>query len=93
MAEKLKVGILGATGVVGQNYIKLLQGHPWFEIMDLAASPRSAGKTYYEAVKAKWQMDIPIPKDLKDLIVRDVQDIDSIGKDVSFVFSAVAMPR
>ncbi|MFX0102846.1 MAG: aspartate-semialdehyde dehydrogenase [Candidatus Hodarchaeota archaeon] len=92
MAEKLKVGILGATGVVGQNYIKLLQGHPWFEITDLAASPRSAGKTYYDAVKAKWQMDIPIPVDLKDVIVRDVQDINSIGKDVCFVFSAVAMP-
>ncbi len=54
--KKFSVGILGATGTVGQNYIKLLQDHPWFEIVDVAASPRSAGKTYTEAVKEKWQM-------------------------------------
>jgi len=60
-SEKLKIGILGATGVVGQNYIKLLIDHPWFQIVDVAASPRSAGKTYLEAVKQKWQMTIDIP--------------------------------
>ena len=90
--EKMKIGILGATGIVGQNYIKLLQGHPWFEIVDLAASPRSAGKTYIEAVKDKWQMTIPIPEYLKNIIVRDVKDIDSINPEVKFVFSAVNMP-
>ncbi|GAH04156.1 unnamed protein product, partial [marine sediment metagenome] len=55
-SEKIKVGILGATGIVGQNYIRLLIGHPWFEILDVAASPRSAEKSYQEAVKEKWQM-------------------------------------
>ncbi len=90
--EKIKIGILGATGIVGTNYIRLLQGHPWFEIVDVAASPRSAGKTYEEAVKAKWHMPIPIPEDLKNIIVRDVQDYDSIPQDISFVFSAIVMP-
>jgi len=90
--EKLKIGILGATGIVGQNYIKLLQNHPWFQIVDVAASSRSAGKTYEDAVKAKWQMPIPIPKDLKDIIVREVQDYNSVPSDLSFVFSAINMP-
>ncbi|MHA1150077.1 MAG: aspartate-semialdehyde dehydrogenase [Promethearchaeota archaeon] len=90
--EKLKIGILGATGVVGQNYIKLLQGHPWFEIVDLAASPRSAGKKYKDAVAGRWHMSVPIPNVIKDLIVRDTQDYDSIPEDLSFVFSAVNMP-
>jgi len=87
--KKIKIGILGATGIVGTNYIKLLQGHPWFQIADVAASPRSAGKTYEEAVKAKWHMNIPIPEDLKGFIVRDVQDFDSIPPELSFVFSAI----
>lgn len=90
--EKLNIGILGATGIVGQNYIQLLQDHPWFQIIDIAASPRSAGKTYFEAVKQKWQMSIPIPEELKNLIVRDVQDFNSIPDDISFVFSAITMP-
>ncbi len=90
--NKIKIGILGATGIVGQNYIKLLQGHPWFEIVDVAASPRSAGKTYENAVKAKWQMPIMIPDSIKDMIVRDVQDFESIPDDLSFVFSAITMP-
>ncbi|MFX1237975.1 MAG: aspartate-semialdehyde dehydrogenase [Promethearchaeota archaeon] len=91
--EKTKIGILGATGIVGQNYIKLLLNHPWFEIVDVAASPRSAGKRYFEAVKDKWQMPIPIPDSLKNLIVRDVQDFDNLKKDVSFVFSAMDLPK
>ncbi|MFX1456228.1 MAG: aspartate-semialdehyde dehydrogenase [Promethearchaeota archaeon] len=90
--KRYKVGILGATGVVGQNYINLLQNHPWFQIVDVAASPRSANKTYKEAVKEKWQMPITIPSSVKDLIVRDVQDFDSIPFDLSFVFSAINMP-
>ena len=91
--KKIKIGILGATGIVGTNYIKLLQGHPWFQIADVAASPRSAGKTHKEAVKAKWHMNIPIPEELKGLIVRDVQDFDSIPPELSFVFSAITMPK
>ncbi|MHA1679394.1 MAG: aspartate-semialdehyde dehydrogenase [Promethearchaeota archaeon] len=95
MTGKYKIGILGATGIVGQNYIKLLSepSHPWFEIVDLAASPRSAGKPYHEAVKDKWQMDLQIPEHVRDVIVRDVQDLDSIPDDLSFVFSAVNMPK
>ncbi len=92
MSGKLKCGILGGTGVVGQNYIKLLQGHPYFEIVDIAASPRSAGKPYHEAVKGRWQMDAPLPDAVKDIVVRDVQDLDSMAKEVAFVFSAVDMP-
>ena len=84
--EKIKIGVLGATGVVGQNYLRLLKGHPWFEIADIAASPRSAGKTYEEAAGPKWQMPMLIPDSIKDVIVRDVQDLDSIPDDLSFVF-------
>lgn len=90
--KKYKVGILGATGIVGQNYINLLQNHPWFQIVDVAASPRSANKTYKEAVKTKWQMPNLIPATVKDLIVRDVQDFEGMTKDLSFVFSAINMP-
>ncbi|MFX1357864.1 MAG: aspartate-semialdehyde dehydrogenase [Promethearchaeota archaeon] len=92
-SEKIKVGLLGATGVVGQNYIKLLMNHPWFQIVDVAASPRSAGMKYYEAVKEKWQMSIEIPKEINNLIVRDVQDLDSMKKQVKFVFSAMDLPN
>lgn len=90
--KKFKVGILGATGTVGQNYIKLLQNHPWFNIIDVAASPRSAEKSYQEAVREKWQMSTPIPSEIKDLTVRDVQDFEKIPQDLSFVFSAINMP-
>lgn len=91
--DKIKIGVLGATGVVGQNYVRLLADHPWFEIIDVAASPRSAGKTYYDAVKHKWQMVVPIPENIKNLIVRDVQDFDSLKDEVSFVFSAMDLPE
>jgi len=90
--KKYKIGILGATGIVGQNYINLLQNHPWFQIVDVAASPRSANKIYEEAVKTKWQMPFSIPKNVKDFIVRDVQDFEKIPKNLSFVFSAINMP-
>ncbi len=92
-SEKIQIGILGATGMVGQNYIKLLKEHPWFEIADVAASPRSAGKPYEEAAKEKWQMSIEIPKEVKNLIVRDVQDFDSLKPNISFVFSAMDLPQ
>ncbi|MHA2287613.1 MAG: aspartate-semialdehyde dehydrogenase [Promethearchaeota archaeon] len=92
-SDKIKIGILGATGIVGQNYIKLLVGHPWFEITDVAASPRSAGKTYEEAVKKKWQMSIEIPSTIKNLIVRDVQDFSSLQSNIGFVFSAMDLPK
>ncbi|MBN1413411.1 MAG: aspartate-semialdehyde dehydrogenase [Spirochaetales bacterium] len=91
--QKIKIGILGATGIVGQNYIRLLQDHPWFEIIDVAASPRSKGKKYSEAVKDKWAQPIMIPEVLSDLVVRDVSDIDKINKEVKFVFSAMDLPN
>ncbi len=92
-SDKIKIGILGATGIVGQNYIKLLGGHPWFEITDVAASPRSAGKPYAEAVKEKWQMSIEIPGNIRNLMVRDVQDFASLKSDIRFVFSAMDLPE
>ncbi len=65
MSEKLRVGILGATGMVGQRFISLLENHPWFEVVTVAASPRSAGKTYEEAVGGRWKMDTPMPEAVK----------------------------
>ncbi len=90
--KKFTVGILGATGMVGQNYIKLLHGHPWFKIIDVAASPKSAGKPYNDAVKTRWQMPISIPDNVKNLIVRDVQDFEKIPHNLDIIFSAITMP-
>ena len=64
--EKLNIGILGATGMVGQRFVTLLADHPWFEIKVLAASPRSAGKTYEQAIEGKWRIDVPMPEKVKD---------------------------
>ncbi len=89
--KKIAVGILGATGVVGQNYVKLLVDHPWFEIKDLAASSRSAGKTYGEATSGKWLMDIDIPAELLDVQVRNVMDYESIPDGVQLFFSATEL--
>ena len=72
MDQKLRVGILGATGMVGQRFIALLENHPWFEVVTLAASPRSAGKTYEEAVGGRWKMTTPMPEAVKGIIVNDV---------------------
>ena len=73
--EKLKVGILGATGMVGQRFITLLDNHPWFQVVTVAASPRSAGKTYEEAVGERWKMSTPIPEDIKELVVLNVNEV------------------
>ena len=93
MQEKLKVGILGATGMVGQRFITILAGHPWFEIAVLAASERSAGKTYKEAVGDKWKIDVPMPECVKDMIVRDVKDVQGVSADVDMILSAVNMTK
>ncbi len=93
MSEKLQVGILGATGMVGQRFITLLENHPWFEIKTLAASANSAGKRYEDAVGSKWKMDVPMPEDVKDIIVKNVSDVEEVAKDVDFVFSAVNMTK
>jgi aspartate-semialdehyde dehydrogenase len=86
--KKFKVGILGATGMVGQNYIRLLENHPWFEVVYLAASTNSAGLDYATAVKSRWHMNSPIPPKVKNIIVEDVIDVEKAKKKCDFVFSA-----
>ena len=93
MSEKLKVGILGGTGMVGQRFISLLENHPWFEVVTIAASPRSAGKTYEEAVGDRWKMDTPMPEAVKNIIVHNVNEVEEVASTVDFVFSAVDMSK
>ena len=93
MSDKLKVGILGGTGMVGQRFISLLENHPWFEVTTIAASPRSAGKTYEEAVGGRWKMDTPMPEGVKNLIVMNVNEVEKVAAEVDFVFSAVDMSK
>ena len=93
MSEKLQVGILGATGMVGQRFISLLENHPWFEVKSVAASPRSAGKTYEEAVGGRWKMDTPMPEAVKNMIVKNVNEVEAVAAEVDFVFSAVDMSK
>ncbi len=93
MSEKLKVGVLGGTGMVGQRFVSLLENHPWFEVTTIAASPRSAGKTYEEAVGSRWKMDTPMPEAVKGLIVKNVNEVEQVAAEVDFVFSAVDMTK
>ena len=76
MERKLRVGILGATGMVGQRFIALLENHPWYEVVTVAASPRSVGKTYEEAVGGRWKMTTPMPEAVKNLIVMNVNEVE-----------------
>ena len=92
--KQFKVAIIGATGMVGQRFSLLLENHPWFKVVALAASPRSAGKPYKEAVGAKWAMTSPIPKNMEDLVVMDATaDVEKIASMVDFVFCAVDMKK
>ena len=93
MSEKLQVGILGGTGMVGQRFISLLENHPWFEVKVIAASPRSDGKTYKEAVGDRWKMTTPMPEAVKDIVVMNVNEVEAVSKEVDFVFSAVDMTK
>ena len=93
MSETLRVGILGATGMVGQRLIALLENHPWFEVVAVAASPRSAGKTYEEAVGDRWKMTSPMPEAVKRLKVLNVNEVEEVSSEVDFVFSAVDMTK
>ncbi len=88
----IRVGIVGATGMVGQRYITLLEGHPWFTVTCVAASAQSAGVSYAESVKGRWHMSEPIPKNVGKLKVVDAMNIDEIARSCDFVFSAVEMP-
>ncbi|MBI2338019.1 aspartate-semialdehyde dehydrogenase [Candidatus Daviesbacteria bacterium] len=92
--NKIPVGILGATGMVGQRFITLLANHPWFEVVCVAASPKSAGKKYQDAVEGRWVMDMPIPESIGDLIVMAVEDdMDEIAEQVRLVFSCLDMDK
>ena len=93
MSDKLKVGILGGTGMVGQRFIALLENHPWFEVTTIAASPRSAGKTYEEAVGGRWKMTTPMPEAVKNIVVMNVNEVEKVASEVDFVFSAVDMSK
>ena len=91
--EKLKVGVLGGTGMVGQRFIQILENHPWFEVKEIAASARSASKTYAEAVEGRWKLDEPVPDCVRDIVIRDINDIAGVTEDVDFVLSAVNMSK
>lgn len=93
LKRKLRVGILGATGMVGQRFISLLENHPWYEVVTVAASPRSAGKTYEEAVGDRWKMSTPMPEAIKNLVVINVNEVEKVAAKVDFVFSAVDMSK
>ncbi|MBI2617427.1 aspartate-semialdehyde dehydrogenase [Candidatus Gottesmanbacteria bacterium] len=92
--KKIRVGILGATGMVGQRFATLLANHPWFEVVALAASPASKGKIYQKAVKGRWKIDKEIPKTLKNVVIQSVEeDIDEIVRRVDLVFSALDLEK
>ena len=93
MSEKRRVAIIGATGMVGQRFITLLKDHPWFEIKVLAASGRSAGKTYEEAVAGRWAFPWPIPENVRSLVVKDAADVKAVADEVDFCFCAVDMKK
>ncbi len=93
MSDRLKVGILGGTGMVGQRFISLLENHPWFEVTVIAASPRSEGKTYAEAVGDRWKMATPMPEAVKNIVVMNVNEVEKVAAGVDFVFSAVDMTK
>lgn len=88
---KIPVGVIGATGTVGQNLLVLLENHPWFEVVSVAASANSAGKTYAEAVAGKWKMGQEIPARIAGLIVENANDVQAIANEVFFIFSAISL--
>ena len=91
--KAFNVGIIGATGMVGQRFATLLADHPWFHVTALAASPRSAGKTYKEAVEGRWAMQAPLPEKLADMVMLDASKVDEVASKVDFVFCAVDMKK
>jgi aspartate-semialdehyde dehydrogenase len=93
MEKKLKVGVLGATGMVGQRFVALMADHPWFELVSVAASPGSAGKPYGEAVAGRWTLPTPVPSRAAQLVVSDASDVKQVSSEVDFVFCAVDMPK
>lgn len=93
MTQKLKVGIVGGTGMVGQRFVQLLDQHPWFEVTSIAASSSSAGKTYEEAVQNRWKLSEPIPQPVRQIVVQNAADVEKVASGVDFVFCAVDMNK
>ena len=91
--NKLRVGVVGATGMVGQRFITLLQNHPYFDLTCLAASKRSAGKTYEQAIEGRWKLGIPCPENVKGMVVLDASEVNEVAKNVDFILCAVDMPK
>ena len=79
MSNKLRAAVVGATGMVGQRFVTLLENHPYFQLTAVVASPRSAGVPYHEAVEGRWKMSTPIPAEARDMIVMDSNDIEAIN--------------
>lgn len=93
MSNKLKVGIVGGTGMVGQRFVSLLENHPWFEVTSIAASANSAGKTYEEAVSGRWKLSTPMPDSIRNIMVKDASRVGEVASEVDFVFCAVDMKK
>ena len=93
MEKQYRVGIVGATGMVGQRFVTLLENHPWFKLTTLAASGRSAGKTYEDAVGSRWAMTSPMPESVKKMVVLDASNVEKVASQVDFIFCAVNMPK
>jgi aspartate-semialdehyde dehydrogenase len=93
MSQLLKVGIVGGTGMVGQRFVQLLDGHPWFEVTAIAASASSAGKTYEQSVQGRWKLDTPIPDRVKSIVVQDASKVEEVAAGVDFIFCAVDMKK
>ena len=93
MEKKLRVGIIGATGMVGQRFACLLENHPWFDVVALAASKRSSGLTYEEAVGDRWKMDVPMPEKYKKMVIMDADNVEEVCSKVDFVFCAVSLNK
>ncbi|HEY5585191.1 MAG TPA: aspartate-semialdehyde dehydrogenase [Ruminiclostridium sp.] len=92
--SKLKVGIIGGTGMVGQRFISLLENHPWFEVVSIAASEKSAGKPYFQAVEDRWKMSTPLPEGVKNIVIKNATtQVKEICDEVDFVFCAVDMKK
>lgn len=93
MTQLLKVGIVGGTGMVGQRFVQLLDGHPWFKVTAIAASAGSAGKTYEQSVQGRWKLDTPIPEAVKSIVVQDASKVEEVAAGVDFIFCAVDMKK
>lgn len=91
--QKLKAGVIGGTGMVGQRFVTLIANHPWFELTAIAASARSAGKTYEETAGKRWALDEPMPECAKGIVVKDAADVEGMAGEVDFVFCAVDMDK